>query len=275
MQIRENNLKTSSALRVALVTGASSGLGREYAIQLAARRTDTPGREPWFNFTELWLSGRDLVRLTETAQLCVPVPCRLFIGDLIAESNESAGELSRALDNPEIEVAILVNSAGLGFAGRFAAQSKEQISNTVRLNCEALTLSVHRALPRMKSGSAVLNLASSAAFIPQPGFAVYAAAKSYVLSFSRALNAELAESGIRVIAVCPNAVATPFQIRAGVGEIRGIKRLGMERAERVVERSWKALRRNRDVAISHFTARLVRWAGKMPNRRLIKLFNRQ
>ena len=274
MQIREDSQNSSSALRVALVTGASSGLGREYAIQLAARRSDTPGCEPWFNFTEIWLSGRNPARLAETARLCTPVPCRLFAGDLIAELNESEGELSRALCDPAIEVAILINSAGLGFAGRFAAQSEEQISNTLRLNCETLTLLVHRALPRMKCGSAVLNLASSAAFIPQPGFAVYAATKSYVLSFSRALNAELADSGIRVIAVCPNAVATPFQIRAGVGEIRGgVKRLGMERAERVVQRSWRALRRNRDVAISHFTARFVRWAGKIPNRWLIKLFN--
>ena len=80
----------------------------------------------------------------------------------------------------------------------------------IRLNCEALTNLTHRVIPFMRRGSRIIQLASSAAFVPQPDFAVYAASKAYVLSFSRAIGKELSDQGIYVTAVCPGPVRTPF-----------------------------------------------------------------
>ena len=110
----------------------------------------------------------------------------------------------------------------------------------IRLNCEALTNITHRVIPYMRQGSRIIQMASSAAFLPQIDFAVYAATKSYVLSFSRALGEELREKGIYVTAVCPGPVDTPFfEIAEKTGSTLAIKKYTMVDADRVVDRALK------------------------------------
>ena len=126
-------------------------------------------------------------------------------------TNEAQIErLTDTLKDHDAIIRVLINCAGYGLMGNADAIDIPGQLGMVRLNCEALTHVTLSCLPFLKKGSHIIQLASSAAFLPQPAFAVYAASKSYVLSFSRALGAELSEKGIYVTSVCPGPVDTPF-----------------------------------------------------------------
>ena len=123
---------------------------------------------------------------------------------------ESVEALRALLDAERPEVAVLVNAAGGGKCGTCAERTLQETCGMIDLNCRGLTEMTCTCLPWMHKGTRIINLASAAAFCPQAKFAVYAATKSYVLSFSRSLAAELKEKGIFVTAVCPGPVDTPF-----------------------------------------------------------------
>jgi len=133
---------------------------------------------------------------------------------------------------------MLVNSAGYGIMGDFSAASIKDELGMIDVNCKALTQLTHLCIPYMRKNSRIIQLASSAAFLPQPNFAVYAATKSYVLSFSRALNQELRRRKIYVTAVCPGPVDTPFfDIAEKTGSTLAVKKLTLVRADQVVEKA--------------------------------------
>ena len=121
----------------------------------------------------------------------------------------------------------------------------------IRLNCEALTDLTHRMIPHMRRGSRIIQMASSAAFMPQPYFAVYAATKSYVLSFSRALGEELKSAGIYVTNVCPGPVETPFLSHAygRYGEMSFFKKMATAKPDRVVRKALKDCKRGKEVSL--------------------------
>jgi hypothetical protein len=185
-----------------LITGASAGIGREFARQLApvvstmilvARRNDR-------------LEALELELKVINPQL--EVYCRQL--DLCEQA-----ELKRFcdwLDESALAVDLLVNNAGLGDRGMFAESKWERVHSMLQVNVEALTYLVYRILPSMrKSGcGAILNVSSVASLIPVPNFAVYAATKAYVTSFSEALRAELRNANISVTALCPGRVQTEF-----------------------------------------------------------------
>ena len=188
-------------MNIAIVTGASSGLGRSFIRQL-----DRQG-----GLDEIWGVARRRERMEElAAQLSTPM--RPLALDLT--KTESVETLRALLQETGADVRVLVNSAGFGKFGTYADMTLQETADMIDLNCRALTHMTHICLPFMKRGSRIIQLASSAAFLPQPGFAVYAAGKSYVLSFSRALGEELREKGIFVTAVCPGPVRTEFFERA-------------------------------------------------------------
>jgi hypothetical protein len=186
-------------MRVAIVTGASSGLGWEYAKQLAPRR----------EVDEVWLIARRRARLEELATRLVGAEGRPFSVDL-TEQEQLAGLFDR-VEREQPEITWLVNNAGFGKYGRFDAFSVETNLAMIDLNIRALTEITQRALPYCRAGSRIVQVASSAGFSPLAKFAVYAATKAYVLNFSNALAAELAERDIGVTAVCPGPVDTEFQ----------------------------------------------------------------
>ena len=213
-------------MKIAIVTGASSGMGREAAIQLADR---------FAGLREIWLVARRRERLEALAE-SLPVPCRIFSLDLTDPGERSA--LSAALETEKPDVKILINAAGFGKIGRVEHQDPREAEDMVALNCGALCAVTSTVLPYMSPNSRILQFASAAAFLPQPGFAVYAATKSFVLSYSRALGAELRARKITVTAVCPGPVRTEFfSIAETGGKIPLYKRLTMANPKKVVRRA--------------------------------------
>ncbi|MCI9421693.1 MAG: SDR family NAD(P)-dependent oxidoreductase [Dorea sp.] len=190
-------------MRIAVVTGASSGIGREFALQIPRL---------YRNLDELWVMARRTEYLEELKKN-VSIPVRIFDGDM--QRDYIFERLEKELDRQEAKIRMLVNAAGYGKVGVFSdIEPKEQLG-MITLNCHALTKISQICLPYLSNGSRIVNIASSAAFTPQPGFAVYAASKSYVYSFSQALRRELLSKGIFVTVVCPGPVDTEFFRRCG------------------------------------------------------------
>lgn len=188
---------------VALITGASAGLGVDFARQLAAKSK------------RLVLVARRRERLD--ALVAELGNARAVEADLSIDG--AADRLMADIGANGEHVELLVNNAGFGLTGRFAALDAKRQRQMIDLNCGALVELAHAVLPGMierKSG-AILNVASTAAFQPGPGMAVYFATKAFVLSFSEALHEEVKKQGVIVSALCPGPTATEF------GEVAGFK----------------------------------------------------
>jgi short-subunit dehydrogenase len=201
-------LPPPSESAVALVTGASSGIGeaiarelaeRGHGLALAARREDR------------------LVALAEELGSQQGIRAEAFKADLEEPAGREA--LAADLNAAGRDVEILVNNAGFGDYRDLVDADREALMRMVRLNCEALLDLTARYLPGMgtRGRGAVINVASTAAFQPLPGNAAYAATKAFVLSLSEAVHAEMAGSGVTVTAVCPGPVKTEFAEVAGIG----------------------------------------------------------
>lgn len=216
--------------KVAIVTGASSGLGREFAIQIA---------EKYKTVEEIWLIARRKDRLLETKEAINSVSdklVRILALDLTKEEDINFYRSILGRQNPAIRV--LVNASGYGIGGHFENMTEEEAVGMVDLNCRAVVAMTHISLPYMTGPSNIINIASAAAFLPQPSFAVYAATKSMVFSFSRALGKELAGKNITVTAVCPGPVKTEFfDIAQKHVKTKMYKLVFRAKPERVVKRA--------------------------------------
>ena len=198
----ENKLKSK---KVAIITGATSGMGREFANII--------GKE--FNsIDEIWLIARRKQLLEEVREE-INKPCNIICEDVSEEG--FFNRFRTILKQENVRIKMLINCAGFGILGKVEETADEVSLGMIKTNCVGLTVITKMALPYMMENSRIINLASSAAFAPQPEFAIYAASKSYVLSFSRALNEELRSKSIFVTAVCPGPVATDF-FRIAEGE---------------------------------------------------------
>jgi uncharacterized protein len=222
-----------------LITGASSGLGEEFARQLAARKSN------------LILTARSHTKLESLArELREKHAIKTEVVPLDLAKPGGAAELCVQVDALKHPVAHLISNAGFGLYGEFLDGEAERQAEMVRLNCEALTVLSHHFLRPMiarKSGG-VLHVASIAGFQPAPFMAVYAASKAYVVSFSDALAEELRGTGVRCSALCPGPVSTGFQATAGAGIAASQKRAILS-AEETVRRGLAAYARNRPVFI--------------------------
>ena len=197
-------MKPSFTIRgtTALITGATAGLGAEFARQLAPVAS------------RLILVGRREKRLTELAdslrKSAPQVRLDPFKADLALPSERE--RLAAWIIREEIPLNLLLNNAGLGDLGPFDNAEWERLSPMLEVNVTALTHLTHLLLPmlRLQIPSAILNVSSVAGFFPLPEMAVYAATKAYVTSFSEALRMELAQDGVTVTALCPGPVPTEF-----------------------------------------------------------------
>jgi hypothetical protein len=187
---------------LALVTGASSGLGAEFALQLARLGHD------------LLLTGRDPERLAATAARAAA--CGAEVATLARDLDTPAGVADLVAWAGSRPLEVLVNNAGFGCSGPFAQADPESLAAMIQLNAAALVLLTRAVLPAMlaRGRGRILNLASTASFQPCPVMAVYGATKAFVLSFSEAVAEEVAGSGVTVTALCPGPTDTRFAARA-------------------------------------------------------------
>jgi hypothetical protein len=187
----------------ALITGASAGIGRQFARQLAGRAKS------------LILIARREQRLNELRDELVQQNSnlRVFLSNTDLADLAQLNELLAWLDRESIDVDLLINNAGLGDSGAFATGDAIRNEQITLVNIVALTLITRHLLPPMiaRRRGDILNVSSSAGFLPMPDSAVYAATKAYVTSFSEALRIELSGTGVSVCTVCPGPVRTEFQ----------------------------------------------------------------
>lgn len=202
-------------MKIAIVTGASSGMGREFVRQLSA----------YVQVDEIWAVARRREAL-EALKAEAPVPVRPVVLDLL--KSESFDELRSLLEGEQPEIALLVNAAGFGKFGAYHKTTMEDDCRMIDLNCKALLVMTRLCIPYMSPGSHILELDSLSAFQPVPYITTYGATKAFVLSYSRAMNRELKCKGIRVMAMNPGWVKTEFfrhAFQSNDGEVQYFDRL--------------------------------------------------
>jgi short-subunit dehydrogenase len=244
---------------LALVTGASGGIGEELARILARHGHD---------LVLVARSADKLAALAERLELDHGIKVRAIAKDLARP--EAAAEIHEALAAESLAVDVLVNNAGLGLLGKFAEMGIDDDVEMLRLNVEAPTLLTRLFLPAMleRGSGRILNLASTAAFQPGPLMAVYYATKAYVLSFSEALANELAGTGVTVTALCPGPTETGFSSRAGSEQSRLFKGPTMD-ARTVAEAGYAGLMAGKPVVIPGLRNRLLAFGVRVTPRRVV------
>lgn len=253
--------------RIAIVTGASSGMGRQFA-RTAADHAD---------FDELWAIARRADRLSALADelkgktAVVPVPLDL-------EDSAAIDALGERISREEAEVVLLVNAAGFGKFQAVTDVPKGRADGMLALNCRAMMDMCYTCLPHMRSGAKILNIASVAGFQPVPYICEYAATKAFVLSFSRGLWKEQRGNGITVTALCPYWTKTEFFDVAQLKDSDNIITYfnAMYEAEDVVARGWRDLMKGRDVSTFGFIARAqIALVKLLPHRLVMWIWCRQ
>jgi len=240
---------------VALITGASAGLGVEFGRQLAAKGH------------RLVLVARRKDRLDElVAELG---NARAVEMDLSEEG--AAGRLMVDLEAHGETVDVLVNNAGFGLTGRFAELDGERQREMIDLNCGALTELAHAVLPGMieRNSGGILNVASTAAFQPGPGMAVYFATKAFVLSFSEALHDEVKRHGVKVSCLCPGPTRTEFREVSGFNPKGALSKQSADAAS-VVRAGLKGLDDNKAVVVPGLSNKAISQLHRLFPRALMR-----
>jgi short-subunit dehydrogenase len=227
---------------IAIVTGASSGIGKEFFLSL---------KDKMQNLDEIWVVARSEEKL-KALQEFTDTPLRVFALDL---SNENAAKtLEQALNEEKPAIQYLLCASGFGSFRAIQDDDGAVLQNMVDLNCRSIVGVTKAAYPYIAKGGLVMLIASVAAFQPIPYIATYAASKAFVLSYGRALNKELRKSnGARCICVCPFWTKTAFFDRAIVktDEKTVVKKYAvMYEPQQIVAQAWKDVKKkNRDVSI--------------------------
>ena len=249
-------------MKIAVVTGASSGIGREFVYAI--------DREEQLD--EIWVIARRKDRLEELRARCSH-PVRPLVLDLSEDADLQ--EYRNLLQTEQPEIRLLVNAAGFGVFGPFAESDLEKVLKSARLNALSLTAMCHISLPYMKGGDSIVNMGSNSSWQPVPYQTVYGASKSYVLNFSRALGRELKDRDIHVMCVCPGWIKTEFQQVAEHDRyIRYVDR--WYGPEEVAEQAMKDLKRKKMVSIlGHPVRRQVRLVKFMPVKTVMDIWCRQ
>lgn len=223
---------------IAVITGASSGMGMEFAFQIDCLYT---------KLDEIWLIARREERLTELSKL-LETKTRIIPMDVTDKEKMDAFYALLKKEHPKIR--ILINCAGFGLMGKVQDIPIRRQLDMIDVNVRALTNMTYACLPYVAKNGRIIQLASAAAFLPQKNFAVYAASKSYVLSFSRALAEELKPKHIYVTAVCPGPVATEFFDHADTyGHSLLMKEKTMVTADRVVKQALFDSHRKKQISV--------------------------
>ena len=250
-------------MKIAVITGASSGMGLEFAKAIDAEET----------LDEIWLIARRKERLEELSK-SLRAKARILPMDL--GKSESFDEYKALLEEEKPLISTLCNAAGFGRFALFTETELEVNLAMIDLNDKALVAMTQLSLPYMKRGSRVINLDSLSAFQPVPYQCIYGSTKAFVLSFSRALNVELEPRGIRVMAVSPGWVKTEFFDHA-VSDNGAVTYYDIlwEPAD-VAKRAMRDYKKGKDVSIlGHSVRRQVLLVKLLPHRLVMKVWMKQ
>lgn len=226
---------------LAVVTGASSGIGLELALE--ASRAGHP--------VLLVARGAKALELAAAACADAGAPSTYVVAADLG-TDDGVERVVAEVEELDLPVAVLVNNAGFGAWGPFSGQQPERVAAMVDLNARAVAVLTRRLLERVREArGGILTVASTAAFQPGPGMAVYHATKAFALWFSVALREELRGSGVRVTALCPGPVPTGFAEAAGLDAVDDMlmARIAAQPAEKVARQAWRGLERNEAVVV--------------------------
>lgn len=248
--------------KIAIITGASSGMGRSFAKKLDASK----------DFDQIWLIARRLDKLEELAkELKAEAKCISL--DLLDPA--SYAEYKRLLEQEKPQVDVLVCGAGFGRFGKFTEIPLDTQLQMVDLNVKALVAFTYETIPYMTKGSQIYEIDSLSSFQPVPYINVYGSTKAFVLSFSRALNVELVTRGIKVMAVSPGWVKTEFFDHAVTDDTIVYYNRYYE-ADEVVDRAISDMKKGKDLSICGFPVRAqVFFTKLLPHRLIMKIWCKQ
>jgi len=240
-------------MSMAIITGASSGLGREYALAACRQHPE---------IEEFVLIARRADRLESLSKELTGKKTTILPADL-TKKEDRAG-IADYLRQNAADVRLLINNAGFGLMGEVELLDAERQADMVSLNCGALTALCSMILPHMKKGSAIINVCSIAAFVPTPRMTTYCSTKAYVFSFSKSLREETKKRGINVLAVCPAPMDTEFLAIAGIeGKSKLFDRLPHVSPKEVAQKSLKKAFAGRAVYTNKILYKLYRVLGKL------------
>jgi hypothetical protein len=243
------------ATPVAVVTGASAGLGEEFARQLAAK-------------------GHRLVLVARRKERLETLAGELGNARAVEMDLSQPGATASLMANVNEHgetVELLINNAGFGLSGRFAELDARRQREMIDLNCGALTDLAYAVLPGMieRRSGGILNVASTAAFQPGPGMAVYFATKAFVLSFSEALHDEMKPNGVKVSCLCPGPTRTEFRSVSGFDPKGPIGKISAEAAS-VVRAGVQGLENNKAVVVPGLSNKLISQAHRLFPRAMMR-----
>ena len=245
--------------KTALITGASGGLGLEFARLLAA---------DGYRVVLVARNETALKKVAEEMQSLYGAEAHYFALDL--SKPKAVETLLQKLEEAGLDIDCLINNAGFGDAGYFLDKPYSLHHEMMQLNMVALTHLTHALAQPMKARGHgyILNLASTAAFQPAPAFTVYAATKAFVLSFSEALRYELRDSGVSVTVSCPGPTETAFHDRAATRTAK-IMRMKMMKPETVAEQAYKAMKSRKRRVVHGWLNKILALSGSITPRGLL------
>ena len=251
-------------MKIAVITGASSGMGKEFARHFAAA-------EKW---DEMWVIARRAERLEELKQT-LSCPVRVLALDLTEP--ESWNEYAALLEKEKPVVDLLINASGFGKFGRYEQIPLQDCMDMIDLNCKALVAITQITLPYIPEGGRIVEVDSLSAFQPVPYMNVYASTKAFVLSYSHSLRAELRDRKIHVMALCPGWVKTEFFDHALKTSETAVNYYNYYfTAEEVVTRAMRDLAKRKAVCVPGWKVRWqVRFVKLMPVNFVMKTWLKQ
>ena len=243
--------------KIAILTGATGGLGREFLKQILHEDID-----------EVWAIARNKEKLSELekkyGKKVIPITLDL-------SESSSFEYLKNMLAENKPVVSYLINNAGLAKMGKYSDFSMQEIDRAINVNCKAPVMLAQVCIPYMDRGSKILNVSSASAFQPNPYINLYASSKAFERNYSRALNAELEETGIKAIAVCPGWIDTELLQK----EINGkkVKFPGLVTPDRVVTQAINDAKKGKDMSVCSLYVKYQHLIVKLlPQRTVMKIW---
>jgi len=250
--------------KIAVVTGASSGIGKEF-VRLLAQRTE---------IDEIWAVARDREKLSA---LVLEFGEKVKPYSLDVANTEAVREFGESLKTADLEITFLINSAGYGKIVSYDEMNISESLNMINVNACGVVSMTLACLPFMPAGSRIINLASQASFQPMPYFNIYAATKAFVRYYSRGLNFELKSRKITVTAVCPGWVKTPFIEKSVVSRKKTLKKAyGAVSPEVVARKALRDAEKGKDMSVPSLFVKFSHLGTKiLPQKFAMKMWLKQ